>query len=314
MRLSLEEVIGNARRSGPARLFPRPDDPRVRHGAVFSEIWPRFSLPSGTSVFMIGSCFSRSVEERLRGFRVPTMDLTIPSGERPGRPNGVLNEYNPGTICQRLEHAATKSSFGDHCIAPDGDGFLDLLLPDYVAPCRTERLLERRDEVDQVYSALPGCEAVIITFDLIEAWYDKKADLYLNRIPPAAFLMAERDRFELHVLDIDETERLFERTVAAVRSVGVKKIILTVSPVPLEGTYTGQDSTVANNFSKSVLIVCANRLCRSYPDVDYFPGYEIVMSAGPASYEADSVHVRDDVVDSVTSYLVERYAEEGGSA
>ncbi|MEA2729924.1 MAG: hypothetical protein QOD93_7411 [Acetobacteraceae bacterium] len=314
MRLSLEEVIANARRSGPARLFPRLDDPRVRHGAVFSEIWPRFCLSSGTSVFTIGSCFSRSVEERLPGFRVPTLDLAVPSGERPGRPNGVLNEYNPGTICQRLELAASGGSFGDLCIAPDAGGFLDLLLPDHVAPCSTERLLQRRAQVDRVYAALPGCEAVIMTFDLVEAWYDKEAGLYLNRLPPAAFLMAERDRFELHVLDFEETERLFERSLAAIRSLGVKKVILIVSPVPLEGTYAGQDSIVANSFSKSVLLVCADRLCRNHPDVDYFPGYEIVMSAGPASYEADSIHVRDEVVDFVTSYLVERYVGEGGSA
>src|SRR3984893_1984558 len=206
MRLTLEEAVRNARNSGYARRFPTQDDPRVRNGAVFSEILPRFSLTKGTSIFTLGSCFSRSVEERMQGFLLPTRSLAVRGSERPGRPNGILNEYNPGTMCQRLEYAARGASFGDLCIAPEGDGFLDLLLPEYVTPSTKERLLERRAEVDRVYSALSACEAIIITFDLVEAWYDKAAGLYLNRIPPAPVLLADRDRFELHILDVDKTQ------------------------------------------------------------------------------------------------------------
>jgi len=275
---------------------------------VFSEILPRFSLTKGTSIFTLGSCFSRSVEERMQGFFLPTKSLAVPSSERPGRPNGILNEYNPGTMCQRLEYAARGASFGDLCIAPEGEGFLDLLLPEYVTPSTKERLLGRRAEVDRVYSALSACEAIIITVDVVEAWYDNAAGLYLNRIPPPSVLLADRDRFELHILDVDETRRLFERMVDVLDAIGVSKIILTVSPVPLEATYSGRDCAMANVFSKSVLVVCATSLCHRHPHVDYFPGYEIVNSAGQAFYDTDSVHIRDDIVDLVTSYLIDQYA------
>ena len=308
MRLTLEEAVRNARNSGYARRFPTQDDRRVRNGAVFSEILPGFSLTKGTSIFTLGSCFSRSVEERMQDFLLPTRSLAVPSSERPGRQNGILNEYNPGTMCQRLEYAARGASFGDLCIAPEGDGFLDLLLPEYVTPSTKDRLLGRRAEVDLVYSALYACEAIIITFDLVEAWYDKAAGLYLNRIPPPPVLLADRDRFELHILEVDETQRLFERMVDALEAVGVSKIILTVSPVPLEATYSGRDCAMANVFSKSVLVVCATSLSHRHPNIEYFPGYEIVTSAGRAFFETDFVHVRDDVVDLVTSYLIDRYA------
>jgi hypothetical protein len=88
----------------------------------------------------------------------------------------------------------------------------------------------------------------------------------------------------------------------------VAKILLTVSPVPLETTYSGKDCAVANTYSKSVLVVAANNISQLCPEVDYFPGYEIVMSAGLEYYDSDFVHVRDDVVEMVTSYLVARYA------
>jgi hypothetical protein len=308
MRLTLEEAIKNARSAGYARRFPAKDDPRVRNGGVFSEIFPRFSLAKGSSIFTLGSCFARSVEEKLQDFSLPTRSFAVPKGERPGRPNGILNEYNPGTMCQRIEYAAKGASFCDLCIAPEGGGYIDLLLPEYVTPATKERLLVRRAEVDNVYAALFACEAVIVTLDVVEAWYDKTAGLYLNRVPPAAFLLADRERFEMHILDVHETQVLLERMVNGLRAMGVTKILLTVSPVPLEATYSGRDCAMANIHSKAVLIVSANSLSRLYPEVDYFPGYEIVMSAGPESYGADSVHVRDDVVELVTNYLIDQYA------
>ncbi len=275
---------------------------------VFSQVLPRFLLARGTSVFTLGSCFARNLEEKLEHFSLPTRTFTAPEGERPGRPNGILNEYNPGTICQRVEHALKGISFGDLCIAPEGGGFIDLLLPEYVTPATRERLMARRAEVDNIYRSVSACEAVIVTLDLVEAWYDKSAGLYLNRVPPAAFLLADRDRFEMHILDVQETLDLLDRMVNAFRALGVTKILLTVSPVPLETTYSGKDCLTANIQSKSVLIVSSHTLCQRHQEVDYFPGYEIVTSAGPESFHSDSIHVLDDVVEKVTDFLVEQYA------
>lgn len=308
MRLTLEEAIMNARNSGYARRFPERDDPRVRNGAVFSQIAPRFFLTRGTSVFTLGSCFARTLEEKLQDFSLPTRSFTAPESERPGRPNGILNEYNPGTMCQRIEYAARGASFGDLCIAAEGDGYIDLLLPEYVTPATKERIMQRRAEVDNVYSALSASEAAIITLDMVEAWYDKTASLYLNRVPPAPVLFADRGRFEMHILDVHETQLLLERMVHALKSLGVTKILLIVSPVQLETTYSDKDCTMANMYSKSVLVVTANGISRLNREVDYFPCYEIVMSAGHEFYESDFIHVRDEVVEMVANYLIDQYA------
>jgi hypothetical protein len=88
--------------------------------------------------------------------------------------------------------------------------------------------------------------------------------------------------------------------------------MLTVSPVPLETSFSGKDCVTANAFSKSVLLVCAGQLTRQFPEVDYFPSYEIVTSAGPASYLPDARHIRDDTVQRVTSYMIEHYVKEVG--
>jgi hypothetical protein len=168
--------------------------------------------------------------------------------------------------------------------------------------------MARRAEVDKVYAHLFESEAIIVTLDLVEAWFDTEAALYLNRIPPAPFLLAGRKRFEMHILGIRESYLLLERMVKALIGIGIKKILLMVSPVPLEATYSGRDCAAANVYSKSVLVVSAHKLTRHYEEVDYFPGYEIVMSAGLGAYEPGSRNEQDEVVELATSLMIERYA------
>ncbi len=210
-------------------------------------------------------------------------------------------------MCKRIENAGRAESFGDRGIAAEGDGYVDLLLPEYVTPATKERLLERRAEVDRVYVAMSTCEAAIVALDAVEAWYDTAAGLYLNRIPVAPLLLAERERYEVHILDVDETQALLDRMVRALLDSGVRKILLTVSPIQLEATYSGTDCLMANSYSKAVLVASAHAMKRRHHEVDYFPGYEIVASAGAQFYEADSVHVSDAAIELVTSYLVTRY-------
>lgn len=309
MRLTLEDVIKNAKNIGYARRFPESGDPRIRDGMIYSEISPSFSFAKGASIFTLGSCFARSVEEKLVGLSLPTMRLAVPASERPGRPNGILNEYNPATMCQRLEYAANGQSFGDLCIAPKGTGFVDLLLPEYVTPTTKERLMQRRAEVEDVYTFLSGSDGIIITLDLVEAWYDNTTGLYVNCLPPADVLLADRKRFDLRILDVGETLGLLERMMNALTVMKVKKIILSVSPIPLEATYSGTDCVIANNYSKSVLVVSSRSLSQRHKEVDYFPGYEIVSSAGRENFDTDQIHVRDDVVELVSGYLVMKYVK-----
>ena len=308
MRISLDEAVAKSRLAGSAQLFPKKnDDARLRDGVIYSKVFPRFALTPGAAIFTLGSCFARSVEERLPGFSLPTKRVAVPKTERLGRPNGILNEYNPGTMCQRLECAARRETFSDLCAVADKDGYIDLLLPEYTQPSDMDRLMQRRAEVDEIYKALFTCEAIIITLDLVEAWYDASAKLFLNRIPPAACLTNERERYEVHIFDSQETYQLLRRMTVALNEIGLRKIIMTVSPVPLEATYSGRDCFAANFYSKSVLIASANEISREFAQVDYFPGFEIVMSRGANSYTASPIRVQEEIVEQVTAYMVESY-------
>jgi len=142
-----------------------------------------------------------------------------------------------------------------------------------------------------------------VTLGLVEAWYDTESSAYLNRMPPRHIFAS--GRYELVVFDVDEALSLLE---PAFRLLDGKRVILTVSPVPLHATFTGPDAQVANGYSKSVLRVCAERLAQ-LPGVDYYPSYEIAISGGTAVYEDDNTHVLDDAVAEIVAHMLDAYVE-----
>lgn len=307
--MNYQTAFAAAQKSRASRQFPDRSDSRCVNGRLVPHIDPTFRI-EGTSkrtVFTVGSCFARSIEEALAplGFVLPTCSFAVPKEEYPYRPNGLLNEYNPGTMSQRLLFALEGRECSVATLAETDSGVCDLLLPDGT-DVSMERALARRGEINAVYSRLKESDLVIITLGFIEAWFDTQTGSYLNRVPPVSAMKCDPTRYIFRMLDIPDALPLLERAFAALHDFGLK-VILTVSPVPLNTTFSGSDCVVANEFSKSVLRVCAERLRRRFPNVDYFPSYEIVRSGGLTSYEQDNIHVVSSLVNEITSLMTRAY-------
>ena len=301
------ETLRAAHENRSARNFPDINDLRLNFGLLFPSFKPKFEISfSGCMIFTMGSCFARNIEEVLipRGVDLPTMAFSVPKTEWPARSNGLLNEYNPGTVPANPFRTTTKGlSTRDNraCWRIS----TDLLLPGG-SPVTFERAIARRNEITSVYEKLPRSELLIITLGLTEAWFDNDTKLYLNQMPPHAFAARHKGRFEFRRLDVFDCMPMLEEALDAVTKAG-PKVLLTVSPVPLPTTFSGMDCVVANEFSKSVLRVAAERLA-TRPTIDYFPSYEIVRSGGLASYIDDCIHVKNEVVERVTGFMLDAYA------
>jgi GSCFA family protein len=75
------------------------------------------------------------------------------------------------------------------------------------------------------------------------------------------------------------------------------QIIVTVSPVSLQATFSGEDVVIANTYSKSVLRAAAQAWATVAKNVHYFPSYEIVQNSDrTVTWEEDLRHVRGPVV------------------
>jgi hypothetical protein len=301
-------TLMQAFRNKAARGFPNRADTRSRGGALFPIHKRKFDVrfsPDQT-IFTIGSCFARNIEEALveRNVFLPTRTFRDRPSERKFRSNGLLNEYNPGTISQRIIFALQGREFPGETIVPCGDLFADLLLP-FERDVTLEMAQVRRAEIKAVYDHLANADLVIITLGFIEAWYDTETGLYLNRAPPIAFGRKSPARFVFKQLDVFDSMVLLEEAIAALSKAGIKTIV-TLSPVPIATTMTTKDCIVANEFSKAVLRVCSERLCR-HDLVDYFPSYEIVRSRGLSGYIDDQVHVKDALVREIVQYMISLY-------
>lgn len=307
MHIPAKVAMNFAHKNKFTRKYPSKTDTRYKDDILFPAISPRFLISDNCTIFTIGSCFARHIEEKLAPrYSLPTMSFSAPKSEFPHRSNGLLNEYNPGTMYQRIVWALSEQNFGENLIVEEGGGYGDFLLTDG-PPVTRDRALERRREIDDVYKSLIMSDIVIITLGLIEAWYDNHSKLYLNRMPPEKLINHDPDRFEFHILGVEESYNLLELAISKLILSGIKKILLTVSPVPLATTFSGMDCVTANSFSKSVLRVCADKLYRKFSEVDYFPSYEMVVSKGHDAYIDDNIHVSDDVVGVVTQYMINNY-------
>lgn len=302
-------------RKNPGRRFPSQKDERFAGDSLFPNLVPRFTLETPARVFAIGSCFARTIELALADYEVeiPTSEFGVPKSEWPHRPNGILNEYNPGTMSQRLTAAVEGAKDPEDTIIEVKDGYLDLLLPPGTSAVTYDRAVARRAEIDEVYTKLTGSDLIVITLGFVEAWFDEESGFFLNQMPPMTEVRANPERYTFRRLSAEEAYELLDLGVSALINSGVSKVLVTVSPVPIGRTFTENDVIIANNYSKSVLRICAEMLKDEHPEVDYLPSYEMVMSGGLALYNEDNIHVKPEFVKRVTGYMISNYFPASGS-
>lgn len=294
------------------RKFPGKGDVRFAGLILKPALQPSFKIPARSTVFTIGSCFARNVEERLleHNMDVPGAVFTTPRGETGGRRNQVLNQYNPGTILQMLEFA--ESGFPEAGIYQDRQGLvLDGLLSTGGAAVSPERALERRGQILKLYrDTLESAGCVILTLGLVETWIDLSAGIFLNQTPGLRLLRRKPEQFRFERLNYAKciilVRAILDRLVAGNRD---RNILLTVSPVPFGATMKPRDAVVENSYSKALLRVVCEELLADYPTVDYFPSYEMVASGGLSSFKEDNIHVEQAIVDQVVTHMIEHYVE-----
>jgi tetratricopeptide (TPR) repeat protein len=303
-------------KANPVSGWPRRDDPdnRFAHFADPS-FQPRFLLEPGQRIVTIGSCFARGVERALaeRGFDIPTLAYQVEKPEWDGDPTALLNNYVPPAIAPQIRWAFGLERFDidQHCLEMGRSKFVDLQLPNEFRPAPRDLVERRREIISGIFRTLESSHVVILTLGLIEAWFDTRSGLYINRTPPKG---ADPSRFELHVLDYNDVTTSLEELVALFGQVcpGDYRLILTVSPVPLTATFTDADVAVANSYSKSVLRAAVEPLVARHGHVEYFPSYESVLLTERAiAFGDDQVHVSHGMVRFNVDRMIRKYAKAG---
>jgi hypothetical protein len=158
--------------------------------------------------------------------------------------------------------------------------------------------------VDEAAKSMTGAGAILLTLGHTETWFDSETGLVLNIAPPPLLIRKSPDRFRFfnatYVDALDSLERIFDLVCRHIRP--DMKFIVTVSPVPLNTTFTDQDIVSANTYSKCTLRAAAETFSARHANVDYFPSYEMVMSTHPdLAWENDRMHVPHALVQSIVA-------------
>ena len=317
IKLPFKEAFARARLN-KGRRFPSIEDSRFTNSLLFPSISRKFVLKEQEKIFTIGSCFARNIEKYLLDdFILPTRNIDL-SGlilkvVKKSNPNRILNEFNAGTMSQRINWALdnVKSSTLRHGLFHAGNDSADFLIPtnNIEASTPLEMIIETRSRIDNVYNHLKTSDVLFLTLGLTEAWYDEEYKCYLNSIDPMLIKKHHcSDRFFFTNLNINTTVDLLSESFTKVLDTDVKKIIITVSPVPLFTTFFPRDAIISSSKSKSMLKIAAHRLADRFMDkVDYFPSYEIVKSGGTEAFREDNIHVKDEIVEKVINYFIKEY-------
>ena len=288
---------------------------RLREPLFVPAISPGFQMQREDKVFAIGSCFARGVELALTDQKIDVLSRTAEfdsflamNGELQ---LGFTNKYNTFSIYNELRWTLDPAAeFPRESLVDLGDGtFYDPHTNPSLQLVSREETIHRREIMQMVTRRVSQCRVVIITLGLVEVWRDTFANVFINQLIPG---MHSRypDRYELHVTNFVENLSNLERIHGLLSQFGHQdvQIVVTVSPVPLQATFSGEDVVIANTYSKCLLRAVAQEWAAAHKNVHYFPSYEIVQNSDRSlTWEEDMRHVKGNVVRHIMSLFLRNY-------
>lgn len=266
-----------------ARRAPGDVDPA---GAAPFQIAPSDRIASA------GSCFAQHIARRLAGAGYNYL-VTEPGYPRMG--DRLAAKYNYGTFSARYGNIYTARqlvqlfdrAYGEFTPAEpfwrDGDRWFDPFRP-MIQPrgftSKTEANLDRAQHLAAVRKMMETLDVFIFTFGLTEAWICAADGAVLPVCPGCGVGAFDPARYAFENFDVADVTADFTAFAARLRGVNPRaRIVLTVSPVPLVATYSGDHVLTATTYSKAVLRVAAGQLARELDACAYFPSFEIITGA-----------------------------------
>ena len=284
------------------------------------------SLGRDDKVATGGSCFAQNIARYLKrsGFRYLVSETAHPIlpadvAERHGY--GLYsarygNIYTARQLLQLFDRAygafAPAEAIWD---APGGagrvvDAFRPTVEPDGFAS-EAELIADREKHLAHVRDMFETLDVFVFTLGLTEGWESRTDGAVYPVCPGVSGGSFDPERHAFHNFRVGEVTADLAAFVARLRSVNPEaRLILTVSPVPLVATASGQHVLAATTYSKSVLRAAAQEIAEDHDGVFYFPSYEIIAGAPAAAryFAEDMRNVTEEGVAHVMSVFLRHAA------
>lgn len=253
----------------------------------------QFKISHRDCLLMIGSCFTENIGKRLSERK---FNILI-------NPFGIV--YNPVSMASCLERLLSPAPlFQEHELfqyaglwhSREHHGR-------FSRPDRAETLAGINEACEAAAQQLKSCNRLLLTLGTADVFYLKEPGRVVanNHKMPAAHFQERRVSFQ----EIADTfrpllERLFHLNPEL-------QVIFSVSPV----RHT-RNGLIHNQLSKSSLLLACDALCAEFPQVHYFPAYELLLDdlRDYRFYASDMLHPSEVAVDYIWNYFSDMYFTE----
>jgi len=255
-------------------------------------LWqPKITIDAQTPVATFGSCFAQHIGAALRQRRFAWLETEpAPTGmseESATAFNYGLftcrtgNIYTTSLLRQWVSWALGESAPPDLVWQSDGRFYVPFrprIEPDGFQSAEEARL-SRQAAIEALRKALERARCLVFTLGLTESWIDGPGGFEYPLCPGTAAGTFDAARHHFVNQSYETVRDNLAAAIAMMRGLNADlDILLTVSPVPLTATNSGQHVLVATNHSKAVLRAVAGACAESAARVDYFPSYELITS------------------------------------
>ena len=234
-------------------------------------------------ILFLGSCFADEIGNKMRELRFQALV----------NPFGVL--FNPASIVAVLEKLIDNNEFSEDIIVKNKDVYFSRMHSGIFAS------LDQNDLLRSINESLSATRDFFVKSDYIIV---SLGTSWVYRYIKGNFIVANCHKepsaeFVREFLYPDEIFKIFSKVISLNSN---KKWIFTVSPVR-----HFKDGAHGNMLSKSSLHLSIERLMQSFPNVSYFPAYEILNDElrDYRFYATDMLHPSDVAVD----YIWQRFSD-----
>lgn len=261
-----------------------------RNALEVTGLWdPKFQISQSMPISTYGSCFAQHFSRALvaRGFSwlngEPAPDR-LPQDVAQSFNYGVFsartgNIYTVGLLRQWIAWASGEEPMPDEVWEKDGrfyDPFRPRIEPNGFAS-RDELMTSRELVLEGFLRSITQAKLFVYTLGLTESWVNSKAGYEYPMCPGTAAGTFDPDTHQFVNRTFVEIHKALRDSLKRLRALNpTLRVLLTVSPVPLTATASGNHVLVATMQSKSVLRAVAGQAADEVAFVDYFPSYEII--------------------------------------
>jgi len=238
-----------------------------------------------------GSCFAQHVARHLAksGFNYlvteqahPIVDADVALAAGYGMYSARYgNIYTTLQLVQLVDRAYGRfQPVEDVWIGPDGKSVVDPFRPT-IQPggfaSEAEMRADRAQHFGHVREALETLDLMIFTLGLTEGWRSKIDGAAFPLCPGVAGGVFDPTAHEFHNARTGDVRAQIGAFVEKLRAVNPRaRLILTISPVPLAASASGNHVLPATIYSKSALRAAAQEAAEDLENVFYFPSYEVI--------------------------------------